>query len=89
MKRYFRRECTPDLGLGEGVVYVEYEGETATRQVERYQDQWYASDDPMGYIPELGPALTDLSLSDADFGPEHEITAEEFETVWELATRAS
>jgi hypothetical protein len=87
VKRYFKREFTPDMNMGEGAVYVEFDGEWATRQVDRYQGRWYSADDPKDYHPGLGMGLTDQPLSKIDLGSEHEISAEEFDRVWAEAKR--
>lgn len=83
MKRYFKREVDPDLGPR--MAYLEFDGEWATRQIEFYPEQIVCSDDQRGYQEDLGPALTDQPLSRLGLGPEHEITREEFENVWNEA----
>ena len=87
MKRYFKR-VDADSPLGRGLFYVEYEGEVATRQVERYGDRWYSS--RREYNPELGLGLTDRTLSEnlasGVLGPECEISREEFEDAWKASS---
>jgi hypothetical protein len=87
MKRYFRREIQPqDSELGAGVMWLEFDGEQPTRQVERYGDRWFSS--RKEYHPELGGGLADQSLSELDLGLEHEIGAREFEEAWEASGKA-
>jgi hypothetical protein len=81
MPRYFKRDA--ECGLGKGVAYFEFVGEWATRQVEVYGDRWFCSLDD--YYAELGPGLIDQPLAGLGMGPEHEISAGEFERVWAVA----
>jgi len=85
MKRYFKREAESDLGIG--IAYFEFDGEWATRQVEKYQERWFCS--TQDYHPEIGPGLIDQPLSQLDFEPEHEISEGEFEQAWEEAQKQS
>ncbi len=80
-KRYFKRAA--ESGLGPGVVYLEFDGEWATRQVEVYGDRWFCS--LQGYHPELGPGLVDQPLSVLELRPQHEISEAEFEEAWQEA----
>lgn len=87
MKRYFKRELLPeDSELGGGVLWIEFDGEQPTRQVERYGERWVSSRDE--YHPGLGGGLADQPLSEVDLGPEHEVSPAEFEDAWEKAGRA-
>ena len=81
MKRYFKRDAESELG--NGVVYLEFQDDWPTRQIEIYGDRWFSSH--KGYHPELGPALADQPLSVLELGEEFEITSEEFETAWNEA----
>jgi hypothetical protein len=81
MKKYFKREA--ESGLGKGTVYLEFDCDWATRQVEVYGDRWF--DSTREYHPELGPALVDPPLSVLDLKPEQGITAQEFEEIWKKA----
>jgi hypothetical protein len=80
MKRYFKYES--ESFLGEGTKWIEFEGELATRQVEKYGDRWFSS--RRDYHPEIGLGLLDQSFSDLHppLGLDEEITAAEFEQVW-------
>lgn len=85
MKRYFKREYN-ESAVGPGVIYNEFDGEWATRQVEVYGDRWFSSLDD--YNPELDAGgLADKPLSELDLGPEYEISQEEFEDAWQSALR--
>lgn len=78
MKSYYRRAAESDLG--EGVAYIEFDGEWATRQVEIYGDRWF--DSRTAFHDEIGPGLCDQPLSEMGMLDEEEITAEEFERIW-------
>lgn len=78
MKRFFKRQAESDLGLG--VVYLEFDGEWATRQVENYGGQWFRSD--REFHPGLGPVLCDQPLSSLELSPSNEISQAEFEQAW-------
>jgi hypothetical protein len=79
VKRYFKVHY--ESVLGPGVVYHEFDGDEPTRQAERYGERWFSSREE--HHPELGPGLVDLPLSELEFEPEHEISADEFERAWE------
>jgi hypothetical protein len=76
--RYFKEPAETDLG--QGYVWLEFDGEIPTRQVERYGDRWFSSRDE--YHSELGPGLVDQPLSVLELGSELEIDASEFERAW-------
>ena len=68
----------------EKVMYCEYDGENAVRQVDRTNGQWkrYGEDLRQG-------ELTKLTLSESDAAIwKHEISGEEFEAVWREAIKA-
>jgi hypothetical protein len=77
MKRYFKHEAESDLGTG--VAYLEFDGEWAVRQIERYNNRWFCS--KKEYHPEIGPTLADQPLSELELKPKDEIASEEFEAV--------
>lgn len=66
--------------LGEGIIYTEFDGDEATRQVENYNGQWYSS--RCEYHAGIGGGLYYGKLSDLDMSDSIEITAREFEKVW-------
>ena len=78
-KRYFKHEAESDLG--EGMAYLEISDGWPTRQVEVYGERW-----------RWGDAAHDEWLADQPFEAlelteEHAIPNEEFERVWQEATR--
>ena len=83
MKRYFKHEAESDLGSG--IADLEFDGELPTRQVEQNGDRWVCS--MKRYHPEIGPGLTDRSLSELDLEPQHEISQAEFEEAWNEALK--
>lgn len=81
MKRYFKTPSESDLGPG--IMYLEFEDQWATRQVEHYGDRWFHSDPGAPRAThELGPALVDQPLSEMGLGPNEEISSDEFEAAW-------
>jgi hypothetical protein len=78
MRRFFKRQAESDLGMG--VVYLEFDGEWATRQVENYGGQWFRSD--REFHAGLGPALCDQPLTGLELSLADEISQEEFERAW-------
>lgn len=84
-RRYFRYDWEPS-GLGAGSIWNEFDGERPVRQVECYGGRWFSS--RQAYHPELGPGLAEGLLSEMDYGPENEVTAEEFERAWLAADTA-
>ena len=83
LRRYFKRGAESDLGGG--VVYFEFDGEWALRQVEAYGERWFCSD--KDYHPESGTGLCDQPLAELGLEPDDEMTREEFESVWDEAQR--
>ncbi len=82
-KRYFKHWA--ESSLGSGIAYNEFDGELPTRQVEKYGDRWFSS--IKRSHPEIGPGLSDRSLSESDLEPQHEIAQAEFEEVWNVALK--
>jgi hypothetical protein len=78
MKRYFKRDADSELGSGE--VWMEFDGDRPSRQVERYGDRWFSSRSE--YHDELGPGLVDQPLAELDLRAEHEVSPDEFERAW-------
>ena len=85
MKRYFTHPRDDDLGGG--IAYFEFSGDQATRQIEVYGGRWYCSDSPED-DPELGPGLVDQPPDVLELTDEHEISAEEFERLWRVASKS-
>jgi O-acetyl-ADP-ribose deacetylase (regulator of RNase III) len=81
MRRYFRHESESNLGTG--LVWTEFEGEYAVRQVESFGDRWFCS--VRDWYPEIGIALSEGRLSELDLSWSHDVTVDEFEAVWALA----
>ena len=81
-RKHFKMDC--DVGLGPGTLYIEFEGEWATRQAECYQGEWFSSNQK-DYHSELGISLADQPLSRIGLGCDERISAEEFEEAWNQA----
>jgi hypothetical protein len=77
-KRYFKLDPA-DLEEGEGIEYLEFEGDFCTRQIENYNEQWRCYQQKRGA---LDTAMCDQPLHALDFPPEFEITSSEFEDAW-------
>lgn len=84
--RYFRFDWEA-TGFGPGSIWNEFCGETPVRQVECYGGKWFSSRED--FHAGLGPGLSEGPLSGMDYGPENEITPEEFERAWLVAGTAS
>lgn len=84
MRRCFRGP-NESVKYGEGILYLEFCGERAARQVDIFGSHWFTSLD--GYHAGIGPGLTDQPLSEHSVLPEWEISPEEFEQVWQEALR--
>ena len=79
MKRYFQHEAESDLG--EGMAYLEFDGERASRQVEVYGDRWLRADEAHNEW------LADQPLEVVGLSAEHEISSQEFERIWQEAMK--
>lgn len=84
MKRYFRKRSEADIGSG--YIYLEFTGDRATRQAERYGDRWFNSEKK--YHDGIGPVLADQPLSEMDLSTDDEISIEEFEAAWVESNRS-
>lgn len=82
VKRCFRFDWEPS-GVGPGSIWTEFCDEEPTRQVECYEGRWFSS--RQEYHDDLGPALAEGPLPKMDYGPEDEVTVEEFERAWQAA----
>ena len=72
--------------FGEGLQYIEFDGDWATRQVECYGDRWFNSN--QRYHQELGGmGLCDQKLSAAGMKIGDPIDAREFESAWQLSDK--
>lgn len=82
MQRHFLARWESEIGAG--TIYLEYDGEEPVRQVERYGTRWFSSRED--HHPELGPGLSDRSLSETLRTNQFvEIAADEFEQAWRAA----
>ncbi|MFN6465092.1 MAG: hypothetical protein RMZ41_025175 [Nostoc sp. DedVER02] len=84
MKLYFKHQAESDLGMG--IAYLEFDGDSASRQVEIYGDKWFLSN-RVYHTQTGGIALCDQPLSETGLGREHEISQSEFELVWSEALK--
>jgi hypothetical protein len=85
-KRFFKKLVAPEAGLGDGLVYFEYDGDIPTRQVELYDGRWF--DSRTAYHEELGPGLVDQPRAAVGLTVDDEISADEFEAAWSASVRA-
>ncbi|WP_392533490.1 hypothetical protein [Nostoc sp. C117] len=86
MKLYFKHEAESDLGIG--IAYLEFDGDSASRQVEIYGDKWFLSN-RVYHLETGGMSLCDQPLSEADLGIQHKISQSEFELIWSEALKKS
>ena len=84
MKSYYKHEAESNVGIG--VVYFEFDGIYASKQLEIYGDRWFCSHNTR-YHPEIGPALCDQPLSVLGLTSQHKISREEFEDIWNKALK--
>lgn len=96
MQRYFKKYINDPKGVGIGWTYIEFTDRWASRQIEVYADgREYFIDSPDDYFPDTGGFLGDQPIENVvgPFGtddpkrkfaltPEDEISAAEFETIW-------
>jgi hypothetical protein len=84
MKRYFkcRAALVAPPGQGEGVAYLEFDNEWATRRVDIYENRQVSS---LSDYQEMGPALCDQPLSRAPIDAQDAISRADFESVWRQA----
>lgn len=78
MKRYFKRDG--ESLLGPGTIWMEFDDDWPSRQVEFYSGQYFSSRED--YHQSIGPGLADQPLNVLGLGPDQEITPDEFEEVW-------
>ena len=77
--KYFKGPSESLVGSGE--IYTEFNGEIAVRQVEIYNGKYYSSRSE--YHEGIGLGLYDGLLSELDMSDSVEISAEEFDLIWE------
>lgn len=77
MKHYYKREAESEFG--EGVAYIEIDGDWPSRQVEIYGDTWLRGDESRL------ERLADQPFAVLELGPEYQIEEAEFERIWREA----
>lgn len=73
-----------------GLAYIEFTEDYPSRQAEFHGGKWYTSENT-DYHEDLGPSLCDQPLSSMVFTDEDrvtQITALEFQLIWDEATKA-
>jgi hypothetical protein len=71
------------MSYEEAEEFFEVRGSEVTRQVTKLGDRWFCSLDE--WAEPIGMLLTDQPVQEGEFGPEDEITREEFEAAWARA----
>lgn len=79
MKKYFKHWAESDLG--EGTAYIEVTDDWPSRQVEVYEDQWRGADE------KRNEWLADQPLDELGLEPANEMSAAEFESIWQEALK--
>lgn len=79
--KYYRHWAESDLG--EGLAYLEVDGATVVRQVERYGDRWRWGD--LHRTSEPSFMICDQPVDVLDLAEADEIDAQEFERMWRRA----
>ena len=82
MKAKYYKHCA-ESELGKGIAFMEAMDDVIVRQVEKYGDEAFWSDqhgqkDKRFMLADQAPSVIGL-------GPEHEISADEFEAAWRIA----
>ena len=88
-KLYAYYKCEDDENGKTTAIYLEVNGECIIRQIERYNEAWIYSGDPLsychtGYFEAYGTLMTEpfSSLNDMPF---RSISQRDFEQAWQLA----
>ena len=83
MKKFYKLEA--ESIYGEGIVYIEFDEEYATRQVEQYGSkfEWATVKDQS----DVELVICDQPLSILEIEAEFEISEEEFNKVWNKAIK--
>ena len=70
---------------GLGVIYTEFTGQRASRQINVLNGHSYASSSLQDYVPEVGFLLYDGRKDELDLSDSIKISQEEFERIWAQA----
>ena len=70
---------------GLGVIYTEFTGQRASRQINVLNGYSYASSCLQDYVPEVGFLLYDGRKDELDLSDSIKISQEEFERIWAQA----
>ena len=70
---------------GLGVIYTEFTGQRASRQINVLNGHSYASSCLQDYVPEVGFLLYDGRKDELDLSDSIKISQEEFERIWAQA----
>ncbi len=84
IKKYYKGSV--DFIAGEGVIFNEFIGEVATRQINIIDGDYYASSSLLDKNDKVGFLLYDGKKSELDLSDAEEISNEEFETFWQTST---
>ncbi|MFB4359813.1 macro domain-containing protein [Pantoea sp. BS_8] len=79
-KSYYR--AVSEFLRGDGVVYTEFIGEVATRQISVFEGNHYSSSSVTDWHEDIGYLLYDGKKNELDLSDSEEITDENFETEW-------
>lgn len=82
MKKYFKIDDYEDAGI---IQYVEFKGEYVSREVNRYNVEFY--EDKEEWELSLNSQDTGWSLTYLGYNKDDEISQEEFEEIWEYAKK--
>lgn len=84
IKKYYKGSV--DFIAGEGVIFNEFIGEVATRQINIIDGDYYASSSLLDKNDKVGFLLYDGKKSELDLSDAEEISNEEFENFWQTST---
>lgn len=86
-KTYYR--ANTDFTSGEGIVYTEFIGNTAVRQVSVINDTYYSSSCIQDWDEKVGYLLYDGKKDELDLSESECITSEIFESAWSTSVSGS
>ena len=84
-KEYYYYYGNSEFMSGLGVIYTEFTGQRASRQINVLNGHSYASSCLQDYVPEVGFLLYDGRKDELDLSDSIKISQEEFERIWAQA----
>ncbi|MCE4052329.1 hypothetical protein [Pseudomonas sp. Au-Pse12] len=86
-KTYYR--ASTDFTSGEGIIYTEFFGNIAVRQINIINDTYYSSSCIQDWDKDIGYLLYDGKKDELDLSDSEKITSETFESAWKKSISES